>query len=55
MLTRLLQARLALALIGVFIFGYGVRVDDPRVRWVGIGCLAFSLLLRWLPARRPPE
>jgi hypothetical protein len=55
MLTLLTQARLALAMFGMLIFGYGVRVADSRVRWVGVGCLAVSLLLRWFPERRPPE
>jgi hypothetical protein len=53
--TWLLQARLALSLIGVILFGYGVRVDDSRLRLFGIGFLAVSLLLRVWRRRPPPE
>ena len=53
-MTPLLQVRLALSLIGVILFGYGVRVDDQRLRWLGIGFLAVSLLLRLWRGRRPP-
>jgi hypothetical protein len=52
-LPWLLQIRLGLALIGVALFGYGIRVNDDRLRWIGIGFLAASALIRsW--RRRPP-
>jgi hypothetical protein len=49
--TRSTQIRLALAVIGLLLWGYGQRVDDPTIRWVGIGFLAMALLLRFLPKR----
>jgi hypothetical protein len=48
---RLLLARSALAVIGVVVWGYGYRVDDPNVRLAGIAVLAVSLLLRFVPKR----
>jgi hypothetical protein len=49
----LTRAKLALALIGVILFGYGVRAEDERLRWMGIGFLAASAILRWW--RRGPR
>jgi hypothetical protein len=50
-MRRLILARTVLAAIGVVVWGYGYRVDDPNVRLAGIAILAVSLLLRWVPAR----
>jgi hypothetical protein len=50
-MRRLILARTVLAAIGVLVWGYGYRVDDPNVRLAGIAILAVSLLLRWVPAR----
>jgi hypothetical protein len=47
-------ARIALAVVGLALFGWGVRVDEPRWRLVGIACLAVSLRLRWW-RRSPPS
>ena len=47
--TRSLDgAKLALAGVGILVFAYGARVDDARVRWVGIALLAVAFLLRFL-------
>jgi hypothetical protein len=48
---RLLLARTVLAAIGVVVWGYGYRVDDPNLRLAGIAVLAISLLLRFVPKR----
>jgi hypothetical protein len=50
-MRRLILARTLLAAMGVVVWGYGYRVDDPNVRLAGIALLAISLLLRFLPAR----
>ena len=50
-MRRLLLARTVLAALGVIVWGYGYRVDDPRVRLAGIAILAISLLLRFVPPR----
>jgi protein-S-isoprenylcysteine O-methyltransferase Ste14 len=58
--TTLLRIRLALSVIGLILFVYGVRIDedgtteDDRLRWIGIAFLAASLLLRIWRGRRPP-
>ena len=56
-MTPLLQLRLALALIGIIIWGYGTRVDSVRLQWVGIGVLVVAFVARFLgprPERRTP-
>ena len=46
-------AQLALAIIAVIVWGYGVRVDDERLRWIGIGCFAAAFVLRLFKRREP--
>ena len=48
---RFLLARTLLAAIGVVVWGYGYRVDDPQIRLAAIGILAVALLLRFVPKR----
>ena len=50
-MSRLLQVRLAIAITGIVIWGYGVAADEPRVRLVGIILMAASLILRFMPKR----
>jgi tRNA(Met) C34 N-acetyltransferase TmcA len=53
-MTGMTVAKLALAAIGVIVWSYGYRVDDPSLRWVGIAFLAAAALLRFWPRLRPP-
>lgn len=46
-----LLARVVIAALGVVVWGYGYRVDDSRIRLVGIVALVVSLLLRFVPRR----
>ena len=50
-MTRLMQARLALAIMGIVIWGYALAVDDARLRLVGIIVLMLSLVLRFFGRR----
>ena len=55
-MTPLTAAQLSLAAIGVIVWGWGTRVGDARVSWVGIAMLAVASLLRFAKRdRRPPE
>ena len=47
-MTRVTQVRLALFAVGIVIWGYGTAVDDANLRWIGIGFLMASLVLRFL-------
>lgn len=48
-MTRLVLIKLALAAIGIAVWGYGARVDDPRFRLAGMVILAVAVALRFLP------
>lgn len=50
-MSRLLQIRLALAIIGIVVWGYGLLKEEATVRLVGIAVLALSLMLRFAPKR----
>lgn len=55
-MTWLLKVRIAVAVMGIVVWAYAVKADDPRLRLAGIVLLAVSLLLRWFGPRRqaPP-
>lgn len=50
--TRTL-AQLALLVIGLGVWAYGQRVDDPFLRWIGIGFFAAATLLRFFKPKAP--
>jgi hypothetical protein len=50
-MTRYTQLKLAFAVIGIVVWGYGQRVDDAILRWLGIALLVVAFLLRFLPKR----
>ena len=39
--------QLALLFMGMVVWGYGSRVDDSRLTWVGIAFFAVAFLLRF--------
>ena len=55
-MSWLVKVRLGIAAIGVVVWAWAIKVDDPRLRLTGIVLLAISLLLRWFaPGRRHSE
>lgn len=50
-MTRFTQLRLACAVVGILVWAYGYRVDDPTLRLIGIVGLAVALGLRFVPKR----
>ena len=51
-MTRVVQAKIALAFIGAAMFGWSVWADDERVRLAAIGTLVVAFVLRFVgPAR----
>jgi hypothetical protein len=52
-MSGLTRIKLALALIGVVIFAAGVRLDDSRLRYIGIGFVAAAWILRFVKPRPP--
>lgn len=52
------HVKLGLAVVGLILFGYGVRVEHEGLRWTGIAFLAAAVVLRFVGRRRrepPPE
>jgi hypothetical protein len=47
-MTRLTQFKIVLALVGLVLFGAGVRFGDSRLRTAGIGFVATAWLLRFV-------
>ena len=47
--------KLALAIVGILTWAYGVREGDHRIRWLGIAFLACAFLLRFLFRRSRGE
>ena len=52
-MTPLTTWRVTIAIVGLAIFGYGVRTDNDMIRWVGIACLVVAFLLRFVAKSRP--
>ena len=48
---QLILLRIILGAIGVAVWGYGYRTDDPNVRLAGMSVLVIVLLMRWIPKR----
>ena len=52
---RRTTTQLALLVIGLIVWGYGQRADDPLLRWVGIGCFAAGTVLRLVKRRHAED
>ena len=50
-MSALTQLKLGLASIGLVLFGYGIRTDMERMRWIGIAFLAAAAVLRFVGPR----
>ena len=46
------QVQVGLVVMGLIVWGYGQRSDDPTLRWVGIGFFAVATALRLLKRRQ---
>jgi hypothetical protein len=54
-MERVTVLKIACALAGMGIFGYGVRAEDDVIRWVGIGFVILAFLLRFVKKRVPED
>ncbi|HEX9562628.1 MAG TPA: hypothetical protein VF981_01605 [Gemmatimonadaceae bacterium] len=52
-MSRLTQAKVALALVGLMLFGTGVRFQEGRLRLVGIAVVAAAWSLRFVRPKGP--
>jgi hypothetical protein len=46
-IKRRTEIQLILAAIGLVVWGYGTRADDPRLQWIGIAFFAAATALRF--------
>jgi hypothetical protein len=51
----LTRVTIALALIGLVLFGTGVRLQSSEVRWIGLGFVALAWSMRFLRPRSDSE
>ena len=56
-MPRRTLAQLALLVIGLVVWGYGARTDQPVLTWIGIAFFAAAVVLRLLRTRidHPPS
>ena len=54
-MSQLNRTKIALALIGLVLFGAGVRLERTDLRWIGFGFVAVAWLLRFARRRAPEE
>ena len=50
-MSSLTRAKIALALIGLVLFGAGVRLERTELRWIGLGFVVMAWLLRFAGPR----
>jgi hypothetical protein len=50
-IKRRTEIQLALAAIGLVVWGYGARTNDPRLQWIGIAFFAAATGLRFFKKR----
>lgn len=55
MIKRRTEVQLALLVIGVIVWGYGQRVEDNRLTWIGLGFFAAATALRFLKRKSPAD
>jgi hypothetical protein len=49
--TTLTRLKLGLAIVGLIVFAWGVRVEQSRLRTIGIAFVAAAWVLRFLRAK----
>ncbi|MFL5574467.1 MAG: hypothetical protein ACJ79S_00630 [Gemmatimonadaceae bacterium] len=52
-MSPLTVVKIALAAVGLLVFGYGVRVESAAIRWAGIAVVAAAAMLRFVKPRPP--
>ena len=54
-MTHRTQIQLVCVIIGLVVWGYGQRIDDSRLTWIGLGFFAAATILRFFKKRPEPE
>jgi hypothetical protein len=53
--TSLTQFKIALAVIGLMLFGAGVRFERVELRWTGLAFVVVAWLMRFIRPRNPGQ
>jgi hypothetical protein len=51
-MTPLTSWQAVIAVAGLAVFGYGIRAESERIRWVGIGLLVVAFAFRFVKRRQ---
>ena len=54
-MSNLTRFKIALAVIGLVLFGAGVRLERVELRWTGLAFVVLAWLLRFARRRNPEE
>ena len=54
-MSTLNRTKIALALIGLILFGAGVRLERVELRWTGLAFVVVAWLMRFGAPRNPPR
>ena len=54
-MTVLTRVKVALALIGLVLFGAGIRFERSELRWTGLAFVLAAWLLRFVKPRKAAE
>lgn len=54
-LNRMATVKLVMTLVGIGVFGAGIRWDQAGVRWAGIAVVAAAWVLRFAKRDRPAD
>jgi hypothetical protein len=54
-MSSLTQFKVALAVIGLVLFGAGVRFERTELRWIGLGFVVVAWLMRFIRPRNPGQ
>jgi hypothetical protein len=54
-MSNLTQVKVVLAVVGLVLFGAGVRFESTVLRWTGLGFVVMAWLLRFMRPRNPGQ
>ena len=50
-MSALTHLKLGLAIVGLILFGYGIRAEHAGLRWTGVAFLALAFFVRFVGPR----
>ena len=50
-MARRTEIQIALLVVGLIVWGWGARSEQPRLTWIGLACFAVATALRFARKR----